>query len=74
MKTMKRPAGYDERRRMGYAFTPAESRYKAQQDRAERAAAIFALGWRPEPEGAFATGDDYAASTADLIRWAKEGI
>lgn len=40
-------------------------------NRAVRDAAIKALGWAPE--GRADTGDDYAADTGNLIRWAREG-
>lgn len=54
---------------------PPARESEAQRRRREdemREAAIRALGWEPEVPGCYLTGDNYAATTGELVRWAAE--
>ena len=46
--------------------------FRRRTQEAMRAAAIAALGWEPEPPRAYQTGDDYAATTGELLHWLAE--
>lgn len=49
----------------------ASDAYKRRRAAAERAVAIRALGFKPEPEGA-GYPEQYAGDTGELLSWARE--
>lgn len=74
--TMCKPAG-----RVADRFSPHAGRVELAQrielreravHREVRATAIATLGW--SPEGSARTGEDYCASTVEIVRWAIEAL